>query len=79
MSWVTAFGHSVKYHGTYSNYSGILADPWGMPTPKGVRKPIILQNFAKNCMKMKEFRSRVNAILAPPWVQHCSNKVLFPG
>ena len=29
--------------------------PEGAPTPERVLKPIILQNYSRNCMKIKEF------------------------
>ena len=49
-----------------------VADPGfprgGAPTPRGGgRQHMILPNFPKNCMKLKEFGSGGRASLAPPF------------
>ena len=41
--------------------------PGGAPTPKIA---IIFQNFAKNCMKIKEFGLRGRP-WRPPWIRQC--------
>ena len=37
---------------------------------------VILQFFAENCMKMKEFGPRGGASLAPPWIRQCHGRLL---
>ena len=41
----------------------------GRQLPRRVRQPIILQFFAENCMKLKEF-GPWGASLVLPWIRH---------
>ena len=81
MNWMQPIINLPK---TYFPYSGKILPRWngskqwriqdfpqgGAPTPKIA---IIFQNFAKNCMKMKEFGPPGGARVpgAPPWIRQC--------
>ena len=46
-----------------------IQDFRGYQLSRTVHKPIILQKFCRNCMKMKEFGPRGGASLASPWIR----------
>ena len=39
-------------------------------TPEEAQQPITLQNFAENCIIMKDFGLRGGVCLVPTWIRH---------